>query len=120
MLPNFLFPETEVRKDGEGPVLALENATVNTLQLTLGITEAVEQESLDVLVFGSTDGTEWGAKPLLAFQQKFYTGTYTMLLDLSATPDVRFLKVKYKAARWGHWTTGPQFKFYVFAEALAA
>jgi hypothetical protein len=120
MLPNFLFPETEVNKDGEGPVLALENAAGKLLQLTLGITEAVEQESLDVLVFGSADGNEWGAKPLLSFQQKFYTGTYTMILDLTALPEVRFLKVKYKAARWGHWTTGPEFKFYVFAELLAA
>jgi hypothetical protein len=80
----------------------------------------VEQASLDVNIFGSADGTEWTAKPLLAFPQKFYKGLYTVLLDLSATPDVRFLKVKYKPARWGHWTTPPQFRFYVFAEVLSA
>lgn len=120
MLPNFVFPETEVRKDGEGPVVPVEDATGKLLQLTLGITEVVEQESLEVSVYGSADGSDWTAKPLVSFPPKFYQGVYTILLDLSPTPDIQFLRVKYKAARWGHWTSGPMFKFYVFAEPAAA
>jgi len=119
MLPNFLLPETEVRKDGEGPVVPLENGAGRVLQLTLGITDIVEQESLDVSVIGSADGNEWTPKPLTAFPQKFYKGLYTILLDLTERPDVQFLKVKYKANRWGHWITGPQFRFYVFAEQIS-
>ena len=118
MLPNFLFPESEVQKDGEGPAVPLEDAAGKTVQLTLGINETTEQSSLDVTVFGSADGSVWGAKPLIAFPQKFYKGVYTILLDLADSPDVRFLKVKYKTGRWGHWTTPAQVAFYVFAEPL--
>jgi hypothetical protein len=120
MLPNFLFPESEVQKDGEGTVVPLGDAAGKTIQLTLGITDAVEQESLEVSIFGSADGTAWTPKPIISFPQKFYKGVYTILLDLSQTPDVQFLKLKYKTGRWGHWTSGPQFRFYVFAEILNA
>jgi hypothetical protein len=118
MLPNFLFPEEEVAKEGEGKPVPVNGDAGKILQVTLGITDAIEQESLEVMIFGSADGTEWQGKPLLAFPQKFYKGVYTILLDLTATPDVRYLKVKYKAIRWGHWTAGPSFKFYIFAEPL--
>ena len=120
MLPNFLFPETLVEKDGEGPVVPVEDAAGKTIQLTLGITQVIEQESLEVAVYGSADGANWLPKPLISFPQKFYVGIYTLILDLSATPDVQFLKLKYKTGRWGHWTTPAQFKFYVFAEVLEA
>ena len=120
MLPNFLFPETEVQKDSEGAALPLDDAAGRTLQITLGITETVEQASLDLHVFSSTDGVEWSGKPLFSFPQKFYKGSYTILLDLTEQPDIRFLKVKYKTARWGHWTTPAVFKMYVFVEVLAA
>ena len=120
MLPNFLFSEQAVTKDGEGPAVSVEDAAGKMLQLTLGITDVIEQESLEVLIFGSASGIEWGAKPLLTFPQTFYKGVHTVLLDLSAAPDILHLKVKYKMIRWGHWTTGPMFKFYVFAEPLPA
>ena len=118
MLPNFLFPEQAVTKDGEGPAVEIDDAAGQVIQLTLGITDAIEQESLEVAVYGSAAGVEWGVKPLTSYPQKFYKGMYTILLDLTPTPDVRFLKVKYKTNRWGHWTTGPMFKFFVFAEPL--
>lgn len=120
MLPNFLFPEAEVQKDGEGLAVPVEDAAGQTLQLTLGVTDITEQSSLDVMVFGSADGAAWSAKPLVSYPQKFYKGVYTMLLDLSEAPETRHLKVKYKAARWGHWTTPPTVNFYVFAEQLKA
>jgi hypothetical protein len=119
MLPNFLFPEQAVTKDGEGPSIDIEGAAGKSIQLTLGITEVLEQESLDVAIYGSTDGNEWGPKPITAFPQKFYQGMYSIVLDLTATPDIRFLKVKYKTNRWGHWTSGPEFKFFVYAEPVA-
>jgi hypothetical protein len=71
-------------------------------------------------VHGSPDGETWGAKPLFAFPPKFYKGIYTILLDLGQTPDIRFLRVRYKAARWGHWKSGPRFRFYVFVEPMPA
>lgn len=120
MLPNFLFPEGEVQKDGEGPVVPLDAAAGQTLQLTLGIEDISEQSSLEVAVFGSADGTQWDGKPLAAFPQKFYKGVYTIVLDLARSPDVKALKVRYKTGRWGHWTTPPVIRFYVFAEPLQA
>jgi hypothetical protein len=118
MLPDFLLPESEVQKDGEGPVLSLNDAAGQTLQITLGITELNEQSSLEVLIFGSPDGQTWGAKPISSFSQKFYKGIYTILLDLSDKPDVAHVKAVYKTGRWGHWTTPPVIRCYLFAEPL--
>jgi hypothetical protein len=118
MLPNFVFPEQAVTQDGEGPAVEIDGAAGQVIQLTLGITDAIEQESLEVAVYGSAGGEDWTGKPLTSYPQKFYKGMYTILVDLTPTPEVRFLKVKYKMNRWGHWTSGPMFKFFVFAEPL--
>ena len=89
------------------------------LEITLGITRIIEQESLDVSVWGSADGTEWGAKPLLAFPQKFYCGTYQAVLDLTRLPDVKVLRAQWKVNRWGRGEPKPLFGFYLFAQELA-
>src|SRR4051794_18939482 len=97
MLPNFLFPEQVVTdKSGEGTAVPVDSAAGTVLQLTLGITEVKEQQSLDVLIFGSADGASWAPKPLTSFPQKFYTGVWTILMDLSSTPEIRHLRVNYK------------------------
>jgi hypothetical protein len=116
---NFLVPETQVEKDGAGPALDLGSSAGGPIALNLGITKILEQESLDLSVWGSADGKEWGAKPLAAFPQKFYDGTYTILVDLSAHPEVRYLQARWKVARWGVGSTQPSFTFYVFAEPFS-
>jgi hypothetical protein len=118
MLPVFLVPETTVREAGTGPVLDLGEAAGSVLLLTLGITRIIEQESLDVSVLGSADGNEWAPKPLMAFPQKFYCGTYQMLLDLTSHPDVRYLRVKWQVARWGKGDPKPLFGVYIFAQEV--
>src|SRR5262245_34146973 len=116
-MPNgFLLPETSVEKDGSGPALDLGASAGVPLALSLGINKILEQESLDVSVWGSPDGADWGTKPLAAFPQKFYEGVYTILLDLGAKPDVRHLQARWKVARWGVGSTKPDFRFYIFAE----
>lgn len=120
-MPNqFLVPETKVEANGSGSALELGSAAGKTLLLTLGITKIVEQESLDVTIWASTDGNDWGAKPLAAFPQKFYDGTYTLLLDLSGKPEARYIQARWQVGRWGVGSTTPMFQFYVFAEPLAA
>ena len=114
MLPGFILPETTIEKSGSGQPFEIEPG--GTALLSLGITEVVEQQSLDVSVLGSADGEEWSAEPLRSFPQKFYAGVWQILCDLDAAPDVRFLKVGYQVARWGVGPTTPKFKFYVFAE----
>lgn len=116
MLQNFILPETLVREDGTGPQFDVGSSRGNTFVLTLGITRIIEQESLDLTLWGSIDGTDWGAAPLIAFPQKFYCGTYTLLLDLSRTPDVRFLRAQWKLNRWGRGEPKPLFGIYVFAQ----
>jgi len=118
MLPTFLLPETTVREAGTGSELDLDSFQGKPLLLTLGITRIIEQESLDVTIWGSADGKEWSAKPLLAFPQKFYCGTYQMVLDLSQHADVKFLRAKWGAQRWGKGDPKPLFGFYLFAQQL--
>jgi len=116
MLPNFLLPEQVVRQDGTGPVLDLGGARGGLLTITLGITRIIEQESLDLYIQGSADGQSWKDKPVLAFPQKFYCGTYTLLLDLTDHPDLTHVRVGWKVNRWGRGESTPLFGFYVFAQ----
>ncbi|HTQ57436.1 MAG TPA: hypothetical protein VMI94_23365 [Bryobacteraceae bacterium] len=116
MLPGFLLPETTIREAGNGPGVDLGDSRGGPILLTLGITRIIEQESLDVSIWGSADNNEWGARPLTSFPQKFYCGTYQILLDLRSQPEVQFLRVKYQAQRWGKGEPKPLFDAYVFAQ----
>ncbi len=118
MLPEFLLPETTVREAGVGPAMSLGDDRARLLTLTLGITRIVEQESLDLAVCGSADGTNWDPKPLVTFPQKFYCGTYQIVLDLSSHPDVRYLRAAWRVNRWGRGDATPLFSIYLFAKAL--
>ena len=112
----FLFPETVVQDDGAGPAIELGSAQGKDLLVTLGITRILEQESLEISVWGSPDGSSWGAKPILAFPQKFYCGTYSITADLMGNPDLKYVRVQWKMNRWGRGDSKPLFGFYVFAE----
>src|SRR5260370_33564112 len=101
MLPNFLIPETVVREAGTGPESSVGSIPDGLLLLTLGITRIIEQQSLDISVWGSADNADWGAKPLLSFPQKFYWGTYQLLLNLGQHPAVKFLRSKWQVSRCG-------------------
>ncbi|HVN04048.1 MAG TPA: hypothetical protein VMT86_06490 [Bryobacteraceae bacterium] len=118
MLPSFLLPETTIREAGTGPEIDLGDSRGGLILLTLGITRIIEQESLDVSVWGSADNIEWGAKPMVSFPQKFYCGTYQIMLDLRAHPDVKYLRVKYQAHRWGKGEPKPLFDAYVFVQTI--
>jgi hypothetical protein len=116
MLTEFLVPETVAHQNGESAVLDIGAAQGKTVLLTLGITRIVEQESIDVSIQGSPDKTTW--TPILAFPQKFYCGTYAMVLDLTGHPDVQFLKANWKLDRWGRGDGKPMFEFYLHAKQV--
>jgi hypothetical protein len=118
MLPQFLLSETTVREAGTGPDLNLGDQQGATLILTLGITRIIEQESIDISIWGSADGADWGAKPQISFPQKFYCGTYQILLDLSEGPPVKYLRVKWQVNRWGKGDPKPLFSIYLFVQAM--
>jgi hypothetical protein len=118
MLPGFLLPETTIREAGNGPGVDLGENRGGLILLTLGITRIIEQESLDVSIWASADNSEWGAKPVSSFPQKFYCGTYQILLDLRSQPEAQYLRVKYQAQRWGKGEPKPLFEAYVFAQSV--
>jgi hypothetical protein len=117
MFPEFLLPETTVREAGAGPEISLGNQQGETLIFTLGITRIIEQESLDLSIWGSADGLDWGAAPLVSFPQKFYCGTYQMAIDLSQHPEVKRLRAKWQVNRWGKGDSKPLFGIYLFVQA---
>ena len=118
MLPEFLVAETTVREAGTGSAMDLGEQLGSTFVLTLGITRIIEQESIDLSIWGSADGTDWGAKPISTFPQKFYCGTYQIILDLSDRPDVKFLRAKWAVNRWGKGDSKPLFSIYLFVQAM--
>lgn len=114
MLQPFLVPEkTVATAKGDGPALDLAPAQTRVFLLTLAITNIIEQEALDVSIFGSTDGAAWDPKPSVAFPQKFYMGETPILLDLTARPEVKFLRAHWEVNRWGRGTETPMFEFHV-------
>lgn len=119
MLPAFLVEETVVREDGTGPEVALGPSQGKLLLLTLGVTRIIEQQSLDVSIWGSSDGKDWGVKPLLSLPQKFYCGVYPVELDLSANPGAAHLRAQWKVSRWGRGDPTPLFGFYLFVQEAA-
>src|SRR6266568_2174560 len=115
MVPNFLLEEQVVRQDGAGLPIDLGETRLEFLNLTLGITRIIEQESLDVSIWASADGENWGDKPVAAFPQKFYCGVYTILVDLTGHPNARYLRAHWKVNRWGRSEQKPLFDVYLFA-----
>ena len=117
MVPGFILPEITSQESGSGPAVDVAVAAGRALQVTLGITRSVEQESLEVAIFGSADGIEWQKQPIATFPQKFYCGTYSIMVNLSRHPDVRFIRAQWKMNRWGRGSLKPLFGFYIFAES---
>ena len=114
MVPAFLFPENIAREDGHGAEIPLGDSRARSLLLTLGITRILEQGCLDVSIWGSADGQAW--QPLASFPQKFYCGTYSMMLDLSRRLEIRYLRAHWRISRWGGGASKPLAGFYLFAE----
>jgi hypothetical protein len=114
MVPTFLIPESTAREGGQGPELTLEADRRQPLLLTLGVNRILEQESLEVSVWGSPDGKAW--KFLAAFPPKSYCGKYFLTVDLSRQPDVRRLRAQWKMSRWDQSRQKPLFGFYLCVE----
>ena len=114
MMDAFLLAKKTVISDkGDGAALDLSSARGRVFLLTLEITDIIEQQALDVSVYGSADGSAWDAKPIVAFPQKFYCGKTPLLLDLTARPEVKFIRAHWEANRWGRGTETPMFEFHV-------
>ncbi len=120
MTDAFLVPAQTVNAKGDGPAADVSGAVSRVFLVTLTITKIIEQESLGLSIFGSADGAAWGAKSIAEFPQKFYCGETPVLLDLTAHPDVKFVRAHWEVARWGRGTETPMFEFGVTLKEIPA
>ena len=111
-------PKSVLREKGDGQAIDVSSLAGKVLLLTLEITDVIEQQSIDVAIWGSPDGSMWGEKPLLSFPQKFYRGQHPLLLDLSKHPTVKFLRAHWEVNRWGHHAEGPRFELQLSAKEV--
>ena len=108
-------PETEVTANGDGQAFEVAAGGPRLFVIRMDITKTIEQQSLELSVWGSADGQNWGTMPLLKFPQRFYAGSAQMVLDLTARLEVRFLRARWELNRWGRVRPEPRFRFTVTA-----
>lgn len=94
-------PESMLESSGQGAPFAIAESESRTFLCTLTVTDHIEQESLDVSIWGSGDGHDFGKRPILKFPQQFYRGTTKLVLDVSLRSDVKFLHARWELNRWG-------------------
>ena len=111
MIDTLLVDKTVVTAKGDGPAQDISGAASRVFLLSLDITKIIEQESLDVSIYGSADGTAWSPKPIVGFPQKFYCEQSPLLLDLTRHPEVKFVRAHWEVARWGRGAETPMFEF---------
>jgi hypothetical protein len=92
---------SRLEANGDGAAFDVSSSTSRTFLCRLTVSDQIEQESLDVSIYGSADGESWTKKPLLKLPQQFYRGTTKMVLDLSLRPEIKFLRARWELNRWG-------------------
>jgi hypothetical protein len=102
-------PGTLVKENGYGAAVDIRTSSTRTFFCIMDIVDQIEQESLDVAVWGSTDGENWGAHPILKLPQQFYRGETRAVLDLALVPEVNFIRAGWELNRWGRVAPLPMF-----------
>jgi len=100
---------TRLVANGEGEPRDIGASQTRTFLCSMLITGQLEQESVDISIWGSANGQDWGKSPLLKMPQRFYRGETRQILDLSMQPDVRFIRAKWELTRWGRVAPHPLF-----------
>jgi len=106
---NLIPPGTRLTANGDGEPRDIGSSATRTFLCTMFIEDQIEQESVDLSIWGSQDGQEWGKMPLLKMPQQFYRGESRQVLDLSMRPEIRFVRAKWELARWGRVAPHPMF-----------
>jgi hypothetical protein len=118
--PLYILRDQFSRNDGTGPVVDLNSRCGKLLVATLGIDHVAEHGGLVVSIWASPDGTDWGTKPLVSFPPKYYCGLYSLLLNLAARPEIRYLRPQWSMKAWGKTSAPPVFSFRLFVEESGA
>ena len=111
--------QTRVEQNGEGQKCDVSSSPTRTFLCTLLISDVIEQQSLDVAIWGSADGESWGGKPLLMLPQRFYRGETRMILDVTLQPEVKFIRAAWVLNRWGRVAPVPRFVFGLTLEEIS-
>jgi hypothetical protein len=105
-----LIPQgTLLQENGHGETFDVRPSATRTFFCTMIIREQIEQESVDVSIWGSPDGENWGAQPLLRLPQQFYKGETRAVLELKLVPEVNFVRPAWELNRWGRVAPLPRF-----------
>src|SRR5947199_7047963 len=101
--------ETRMEASADGASFNISESATRTFLCRLTVTDQIEQESLDVSIWGSADGETWTKKPLLKLPQQFYRGTTKLILDLSLRQETKFIRASWELNRWGRVAPIPMF-----------
>jgi hypothetical protein len=105
-----LIPQgTLVRENAHGEPFDIHASATRTFFCIMLIRDQIEQESIDVSIWGSADGENWGTQPLLKLPQQFYRGETRAVLELALVPEVNFIRAAWDLNRWGRVAPLPMF-----------
>lgn len=107
---NLIPIDTLVEENGAGEPVEISASNTRTFFCTLYISEQLEQESIDVSIWGSPDGVGWETHPILKLPQRFYRGETRAVLELTYRPEIRFIQARWELNRWGRVAPTPMFK----------
>jgi hypothetical protein len=102
-------PGTQLTSNGEGEPCNISSSATRTFLCSMVITSQIEQESVDVSIWGSADGENWGTQPILKLPQQFYRGETRAVLELALVPEVNFIRAGWDLNRWGRVAPLPMF-----------
>ena len=108
---DLISPGTTVREKGHGEKVDVRGSSTRTFFCVLQISDQIEQESIDVSIWGSADGENWGTHPVLKLPQQFYRGETRAVLDLTLVPERNFIRAGWELNRWGRVAPLPMFVF---------
>jgi hypothetical protein len=107
---DLIAPHTLLEATAEGESVDVGGSATRTFLCNLVISDQIEQESLDVSIWGSADGQAWGTHPLLKLPQRFYRGETRAVLELALRPEVKFVRAKWELNKWGRGAPVPVFR----------
>lgn len=102
--------DTKVEENGDGEKVDISTSATRTFFCFMVVSDQIEQESIDVSIWGSTDGESWGAHPILKLPQRFYKGETRAVLELVLVPEVKFIRARWELNRWGRVAPLPMFR----------
>jgi hypothetical protein len=101
---------TLLEANGDGESVNVGASATRTFLCVMFISDQIEQESIDISIWGSADGQDWGTHPILKLPQRFYRGETRAVLELTMRPEVKFIRAKWELNRWGRVAPLPMFR----------